>query len=203
MIPGWFFPLMAFSLLGTLPSAWRGLKSSAAPLAAYRVVLALYLAWEIATASAAIGWIPWLIPLALVLPLWIILFGGGPRLIELLGGPIDKRHLGDAYNEIIQIGKRGATLTKPEFDRLRRLVVRLNRFRNPETDEFVTLVQREVLDWMDGRSPEESIARAHRINDLAACLWPARKDLAHVKGTRDFTGGTANTGPAGAHTNVT
>jgi len=97
-----------------------------------------------------------------------------PRFVAALtGGWDDRIALRRSYSSVTQRAERLGGSQK-EFERLRRDIVALDRHRNPETDEWIDLIQGELLDWADGNdvSPDASKARSDRIVELGTRLYP-------------------------------
>jgi hypothetical protein len=90
---------------------------------------------------------------------------------------------GLTWREFGPPSRRGMDLGHPPRggvpERLRRHIDELNRFRTPETTEWIDLVQGELLDWADDRPGDAMVkrARSNRIMSLGNELFP---DLDHV-----------------------
>lgn len=82
---------------------------------------------------------------------------------------------------------RRPDLTKAELKSLQARVEGLDRYRNPETDAFITLTQEELRDWGTGRSVsvEDAQARDTKIRELGDRLWlqPAMGDQQSAEST--------------------
>jgi hypothetical protein len=84
-----------------------------------------------------------------------------------------KARLRLAYHAVVEEAKR-ADLTDAEFRHLRRDIGGLDRFRTPETADFLDDAQGELLDWANGYvlPDEQADERGHRIADAGDRLWP-------------------------------
>lgn len=154
------------------------LRRSSAPPLVERIELGTFAVFSLVAAAAVIGLLPFFPPtIALVVPL---LAGvGAPTLMRLAGGAVDKESLRRAYYEVMDTARR-PDLTTAELKALRARVDGLDRYRNAETDAFITLTQEELRDWGTGRSVsvEDAKARDAKIRELGDRLWlqPAMED---------------------------
>jgi hypothetical protein len=97
-----------------------------------------------------------------------------PRFVAAItGGWNDRVALRRAYASITQRTERLGP-AEQELERLRRDIVALDRHRNPETDEWIDLIQGELLDWADGNdvSTDDAKTRSERIVELGMRLYP-------------------------------
>jgi hypothetical protein len=147
------------------------LRRASAPASVLRIEVIAFSAFSVVAVGAVVGWVPFFLPtVALVVPLIVGL--GASKLIGLAGGPVDADSLRRVYYEILDTARR-PDLSEAEFQALRRRVESLNRYRNPETDSFITLTQEELRDWGTGRpvSAEEAQVRDAKIRQLGDRLW--------------------------------
>jgi hypothetical protein len=169
--------IAGYGLAGALGLWWLvsdvlpSLATAAAPGNVRKIVVGTFGAYMLIAASSAIGLLPYFMPsVALILPIGAFLLRY--RLIEFAGGPVDKEHLRQAYYAVLDTAYR-SDLTPLEFDALQQSIKALDRFRNSETAEFISLTQEEMADWANSRDVEPDRARRRdlRIRELGDRLW--------------------------------
>jgi hypothetical protein len=97
-----------------------------------------------------------------------------PRFVSAVtGGWDDRIALRRFYSSITQRAE-GLGRSGKELERLRRDIVALDGYRNAETDEWIDLIQSELLDWTDGNhvSTDAARTRSDRIVELGTRLYP-------------------------------
>jgi hypothetical protein len=77
------------------------------------------------------------------------------------------------FRRLVSVTDPKNDLTPDDVDQLRIAAVRLDRFRSAETSEFIDLVQDELLEWIDGRTPDPNrrSIRETRLVELRDQLW--------------------------------
>jgi hypothetical protein len=165
--PGWILLIFTGLVVATvLRQIWVWARRYQAPRAFFVLVMAVALTWGIAAVGFSIGALPSggiAIPTVLIITSPIF----AHRLIGFLGGTVGTSDLLRSYHEIAALVRRFDSLTGPEIGALRRKVIRLNRFRNATTAEFIDAAQAMLLDLADKRPFEPQGQEARRQHVLA------------------------------------
>ena len=101
----------------------------------------------------------------------------GPEMLDPAGrlGPllVEWRHgLFVAWRPLLQLSTEPPTPDR--IDVARRQLARLDRWRRPETQEFIDLWHEAIAEWANGRSnTPEGLARIPRLRQLSEELYPS------------------------------
>lgn len=159
-------------LVVVVRAAWVWGRRYHAPVGFFGVLALATAAWMIVATGVVIGALH---ISAIIIPSFAIfaVVMLGRRLVPLLGGFVGKRELLRAHTEIGDLARRSDQLTRTEFEALRRKIVQLKRYRNPETAAFVDAAQSMWLDWADQQpvDPEELEARRQHVLALGDELF--------------------------------